>query len=148
VIRYTCTTMQVIQKPSHPTPTPARRPPTTPRSASRRRDGLGSLLDARLFAALSDPTRLTLVACIARCRRPCSVGEIAGCCGVDLSVVSRHLKALESAQVLASVREGRTVRYSVRAADLAARLRALADELERNAPTHGCCTGGCGDACC
>jgi DNA-binding transcriptional ArsR family regulator len=77
------------------------------------------------------------------------VGEIAGCCGVDLSVVSRHLKALEAAGVLAAEREGRSVRYGLRASDLASRLRALADLLEQHAPGEGCCgEGGCRDGCC
>jgi ArsR family transcriptional regulator len=119
------------------------RTPRTPREASRRRDGLDALLDPALFAALADPTRLRLVACIARCRRPCAVGEISACCEVDLSVVSRHLRILAEAGVLASSREGRTVRYGLRGTELAARLRALADTL-----TAAGCEGGCCDGCC
>ncbi|MFM2164707.1 MAG: HTH-type transcriptional repressor SmtB [Planctomycetota bacterium] len=124
-----------------------RRPARTPREAARRRDELDTLLDPALFAALSDPTRLRLVACIARCRRPCAVSEISACCAVDLSVVSRHLRVLADAGVLAPTREGRTVRYGVRGAELAARLRALADTLAAGG-RDGCCNGGCRDGCC
>lgn len=117
--------------------------PTTPRAAARRRDELGALLDPGFFAALADPNRARIVACIARCRRACAVGEIAGCCDLDLSVVSRHLKALAAADILAAEKDGRSVRYRLRTADLAARLRGLASELEAGAP---CCGGP--DGCC
>lgn len=132
-------------------------PPRTPRQAARRRDVLGDAfddaLDAGFFAALADPTRLRLVACIARCRRACAVGEIAECCSVDLSVVSRHLKALERAGVLASGREGRAVRYRLRADEVSARLRALADAIAANPPVDcaadgGCCGAGGSNGCC
>jgi ArsR family transcriptional regulator len=123
--------------------------PRTPRQAARRRDELDGLLDPALFAALADATRVRLVVCIARCRRACSVGEIAECCAVDLSVVSRHLQALERAGVLSAVREGRTVRYSLRAEELAASFDALARALQARTPSDRCGEGkGCGDGCC
>jgi DNA-binding transcriptional ArsR family regulator len=115
-----------------------KRRPTTPREAARRPADIDQRLDPQLFKALGDPTRVLLVSCLAKCGRPCSVGEIAQCCDVDLSVVSRHLALLARAGVLESQREGRIVRYQVRLADLAAQLRALADAIE------GCCApGGC-----
>ena len=43
-------------------------------------------LDAALFRALGDATRLHLVTCLAMCCRPCSVKEVAECCDVDYSV--------------------------------------------------------------
>lgn len=120
---------------------PSKQLTLTPKQASRRRGDLDRRLDAELFKALGDPTRLTLLACLAKCGRPCSVGEIAECCSVDLSVVSRHLALLARAGVLESRREGRVVLYSVRYAELVGLLRALADALER------CCVPGAG-ACC
>ena len=120
--------------------------PRTPRSAARRRDALDGLLDPAFFAALSDPNRARIVACVARCRRACSVGEIAGCCALDLSVVSRHLKTLAAAGILGSEKDGRSVRFHLRSADLAARLRNLADRIEAGAPCdagEGCCDGCC-----
>ena len=123
--------------------------PTTPRVAARCRDELGALLDPGFFAALADPSRARIVACIARCRRACAVGEIAGCCALDLSVVSRHLKALAAAGILAAEKDGRMVRYRLCTADIAARLRGLAAELEASAPCDAgadCCGGP--DGCC
>lgn len=121
-------------------------PPRTPKSAARRRSALDACLDPQLFAALADPTRLKLVACIAKCRRPCSVGEVAQCCEVDLSVVSRHLKALAAAGVLEQEREGRVVRYHMPAKVLAARFRALAAAIEEEQATADDCCGGACDA--
>ncbi len=112
--------------------------PATPRHAAARRAPIDSLLNPDLFRALSDPTRATLLACIAKCGRGCSVGEVAGCCSVDLSVVSRHLALLADAGVLESRKEGRTVFYAVRYAELVTMLRSLADAF------HDCCPEGCG----
>lgn len=110
--------------------------PRTPRQAARRTAPIDRQLDAELFKALSDPTRLVLLACLAKCARPCSVGEVAECCSVDLSVVSRHLAMLESAGVLEARKEGRTVFYTVRFREVTGMLRALADALDQ------CCPGG------
>ena len=72
----------------------------TPRRAANCCGPIDDLLDPELFRALGDPTRLLLLACLAKCGRACSVTEIAECCSVDLSVVSRHLALLERAKVL------------------------------------------------
>lgn len=138
---------------------PRPRAPRDPRAAARRKDDLSQLLDPRLFAAIAEPNRARIVACVARCRRACAVGEIAGCCDIDLSVVSRHLRALSDAGVLGSEKIGRAVHYRLKGADLVARLRALADALESSAPAcaeDGCCGSTCaprrgkagGDGCC
>ncbi len=104
-------------------------------------------MDPALFRAMSDPTRAAIVACLAKCCRPCAVGEVAACCSVDMSVVSRHLSLLETAGVLESKKLGRTVLYSVRYAQLCQTLRSIADALEACCPA-GCCStpkGGCCD---
>jgi ArsR family transcriptional regulator len=111
------------------------------------------LLDPDLFKALCDPTRVKLLACMVKCARPCSVGEVGECCEVDLSVVSRHLAFLERAGILASVKKGRVVSYAVRSADLCASLRKLADAIESCCPPSGCSGTACGcspsqGACC
>lgn len=107
------------------------------------------LLDPELFKALCDPTRAKLVACVCKCSRPCGVGEIAECCDVDLSVVSRHLQMLERAGVLASERRGRTVFYTLRYEHVVGLLRGLADAIEQCAPGCGGCGAGSGNAeCC
>jgi ArsR family transcriptional regulator len=117
--------------------------PSTPRQAAARSGPIDESLDAELFKALSDPTRAALVACIAKCGRGCAVTEVAECCSVDLSVVSRHLAQLARAGVLESEREGRMVRYRVRYRELTRSLRALADALDQCCPDGERCGGSC-----
>jgi ArsR family transcriptional regulator len=105
--------------------------PPTPRHAAARCGPIDELLDPALFKALCDPTRARLLACLAKCARPCTVSELGECCSVDLSVVSRHLHVLRRAGVLDAQRDGREVRYAVRSDDLCRSLRGLADALER-----------------
>ncbi len=112
--------------------------PTTPSQAAACPGPLDDVLDTDLFKALCDPTRASLLACIAKCGRACTVSEVADCCDVDFSVVSRHLGVLERAGLLESQRAGRSVRYRVRYDDLCTRLRAIASAIES-------CT--CNDAC-
>jgi len=91
---------------------------------------IDDLLDAELFKALGEPTRLRLLACLAKCGRPCSVTELTECCAVDLSVVSRHLVVLEKAGVLTATKQGRAVFYAVRYKHLTDAFRALARAVE------------------
>jgi ArsR family transcriptional regulator len=91
---------------------------------------IDDLLDAELFKALGEPTRLKLLSCLAKCGRPCSVTELTECCAVDLSVVSRHLVVLEKAGVLNATKEGRSVFYTVRYKHLTDAFRALARSVE------------------
>lgn len=118
--------------------------PVSPAQAAACCRPIDDLLDPALFRALCDPTRAGLLACIAKCGRGCSVGEVAECCSVDVSVVSRHLALLARAGVLESEKQGRSVTYRVRYADLSATLRALADAIDECCP-EGCCEAkGCG----
>ena len=129
---HTCTMTQISKYPE------------TPRQAATRRGKIDEGLDPNLFKALSDPTRVSLLACIAKCGRGCSVSEVAECCSVDLSVVSRHLALLAQAGALEPTKEGRTVRYRVRYAELSAALRGLADAIEECCPD---CTDDCQPSC-
>jgi ArsR family transcriptional regulator len=106
----------------------------TPKQAAKCCAPVDELLDPELFKSLCDATRLKLLACLAKCGRECSVTEVAECCSVDLSVVSRHLAMLEKAGVLESAKEGRTVYYAVRYRQLTETLRALADAIEACCP--------------
>lgn len=118
---------------------PCKHAPASPRAAARRRAALDRVLDAPLFRVLGDPTRLRLLSCLARCRRPCSTTETAACCDLDFSTVSRHLAALRDAGILRSRKDGRTVWHEADAAGLAARLRAVADALDAAAAApEGC----------
>jgi len=119
--------------------------PASPKQAARVKADIDRRLDPELFKALGDETRLTLLACVAKCGRPCSVTEIAGCCSVDLSVVSRHLAVLARAGILDARKVGRTVLYSVRHAELSGFLRALADAVDQCCP-GGSTSGTCCDA--
>ena len=112
----------------------------TPKQAAKCCAPVDELLDPEFFKSLCDPTRLKLLACLAKCGRACSVTEVAECCSVDFSVVSRHLAILEKAGVLESAKEGRTVFYEVRYEWLAETLHALADAIA------GCCPNGQGGA--
>lgn len=116
--------------------------PATPKHAAACCRPIDALLNPELFRALCDPTRASLVACIAKCGRGCSVSEVAECCSVDLSVVSRHLSQLADAGVLHSRKEGRTVFYAVRYSDLTKMLRGLADAIDECCP-DGQTEGGC-----
>lgn len=113
----------------------------SPKQAARRRGPLDAMLDAGLFKALCDPTRVSLLACLAKCGRACGVSELAACCAVDISVVSRHLSLLRRAGLLHVEKQGRTVLYSVRYGEWAEGLRALADAIE------ACCPSGKGGRC-
>jgi ArsR family transcriptional regulator len=121
----------------------SKRRPKTPKQASRRSAPLDKALDADLFKALSDPTRVRLLACLAKCGRMCSVTAVAECCSVDFSVVSRHLALLEDAGVLESRKEGRTVFYQTRYEHLSNVFRSLADAIDGCCPDGSCCDGRC-----
>lgn len=108
----------------------SKRPPRSPKQAAACCRPIDDQFDPELFRALGDPTRALLVRSLVKCGRPCSVSEIAECCSVDLSVVSRHLKQLERSGTLVTHKEGRTVTYQVNFAPLCRRLRALADAIE------------------
>jgi ArsR family transcriptional regulator len=121
-----------------------RRRPRSPAQASAVRRPIDRLLDPDLFKALCDPTRARLVACLAKCGRPCSVTEVAACCAVDFSVVSRHLSTLARAGIVEATKEGRVVRYEVRYARVCAALRGLADAIDECCPAGRPTEGGCG----
>lgn len=118
--------------------------PATPKQAGRRSSPLDKALDYELFKALSDPTRVRLLACLAKCGRMCSVTEVAQCCSVDFSVVSRHLSMLEDVGVLESQKQGRTVYYRVEYERLSSSLRELASAFEQCCPEDCACDRSCG----
>lgn len=121
----------------------------TPKQASARCGPIDDLLDPEIFKSLCDPTRARLLGCLIKCGRPCTVTEVAECCSVDFSVVSRHLHVLERAGILESTKVGRSVSYGVRYGHLCQTLRALSDAIEECCPTEqlvrgvAVCTGGC-----
>ncbi len=96
--------------------------------------GLRPHLDARLFKALCDPTRLDLLCRLVDRAAPTKVGDLAGEMPVDVSVVSRHLAILKDAGIVAPTRKGKEVFYSLSSAGAIETLRALADAIEACCP--------------
>ena len=96
-----------------------------------------------LLKALAEPTRARLLSCLLKCGRPCSVTEIAECCAIDFSVVSRHLALMARAGLLTADKQGRTVWYRAAGAALANHLRELADAVDELATDPTCCQPGC-----
>ena len=90
---------------------PCRSRSISPKEAAACGGPLDELLDPAVFKALGDPTRAKLLSCLVKCGRPCTVTEVAACCAVDFSVVSRHLALLERAGFVRSLKTGRTVWY-------------------------------------
>jgi len=70
-----------------------------------------SQIDPDFFKALGDPVRLALVAYMAHLGKPSTVTEVSGCCGVDFSGVSRHLKILRQAGIVTAEKRGRKTYY-------------------------------------
>lgn len=91
---------------------------------------LQEALNPALFHALADQTRLALLMRLVAAEGPQTVTELADCCGVHLSGVSRHLAMLRDAEILDAEKHGREVRYSLRRAQLAKTMRVIADAIE------------------
>lgn len=78
------------------------------------------------FKALCEPSRLAIVRLLLERQGPLTVGEIASCCPLDVSVISRHLALLRDAGILGATRRGKEVLYELKAANVADVLRSLA----------------------
>lgn len=104
--------------------------PKSPKEASYICGLIDDVLAVELFRALSDPTRTKILCCLTKYGRPCSVSEIATCCNVDLSAVSRHLANLAAVDVLESYKEGRTVFYTVKFKEVIGRFKNIVKAFE------------------
>lgn len=91
-------------------------------------------LEPRFFKALGDPNRVAILARLAQCGRACTVSEIAACCTVDVSVVSRHLAILREAGILSAQKRGKEVYYSVSYQNVSETLRVIADSIDACCP--------------
>lgn len=90
---------------------------------------LATCMRPELFKALCDPVRVSIVATLATRKTPSTVSDLASCCGIDFSGVSRHLKILREAEVVSGVKQGRSMLYQLNTDDLVGTLRGLADAL-------------------
>jgi DNA-binding transcriptional ArsR family regulator len=75
-------------------------------SAARRRH------QAAVFAALGDETRLALVSTLAA-GAPRSIAQLAGGAKITRQGITKHLRVLESAGIVHSVRTGRESRFEL-----------------------------------
>ena len=85
---------------------------------------------ADLLKALGEYNRLSLVYELCQCKMPQNAMCLCECCSVDSSVASRHLKVLAQEKVVQMEKKGRERIYSLNRADIAQKLRALADQIE------------------
>ena len=74
---------------------------------------------APLFAALGDETRLALVGRLSR-GRPCSIAQLTSGTKLTRQAVTKHLRVLEGAGVVACMRSGRQSLYALDPAPLVA----------------------------
>lgn len=87
---------------------------------------LMTLIKPNFFKALSDPNRVALLVSLANRKCACSVSEMAKCCPVDLSVVSRHLGILKQAGLVTTEKKGKEVFYTVKFPEIIKTLKNLA----------------------
>lgn len=97
--------------------------------------GLPGVPPVSFFKALCDSNRMAILVRLAEVVETQTVSEIATQHPIDLSVVSRHLRALREAGIVRAQKRGKEVHYALNALSLAEMLREFADALE-NCP---CC---------
>ena len=67
---------------------------------------------AKIFKALSDPTRLRMVEMLSNCNEMCG-SEIAEHLGISLALLCHHWKTLEHAGLIVKRKEGQTASISL-----------------------------------
>lgn len=90
-----------------------------------------NLQHSNIFKALPDQNRLKILDSICQNDCECTVSEIAKCCEVDFSVVSRHLKVLRDAGILQANKKGQKVIHHVNRKEIADMLREVANRIEK-----------------
>jgi len=95
-------------------------------------------LEPDTFKALAEPSRAALLILMAGTDGPQTVSSLAAHLPVDVSVVSRHLRALRDVGVVKAEKHGKEVRHQLDCGDLIRMLRNLADALEGCCPPDGC----------
>ena len=93
---------------THSAPPTKRRRPSA-RAASTRRPSAAA---ASAFAALGDPTRLSLLAKLSR-GKPHSISQLAHGSHLTRQAITKHLRVLERAKVVRCVRSGRHSLYQL-----------------------------------
>jgi DNA-binding transcriptional ArsR family regulator len=93
------------------------------------------MVDARLFQALSDPTRLDILGLLAR--GTINVSRIVTHLGCAQPAVSRHLRVLREAGLISDRRKGKEVEYSLNLPQLARAAAYLGDLAASEAAREG-----------
>jgi DNA-binding transcriptional ArsR family regulator len=96
--------------------------------ASARQNAIGHG-PARIFAALGDRTRLSLIHRLSN-GHPCSIASLSADTAITRQAVTKHLNVLQEAGLVASSRIGRESRYSFRP-EAIEEIRAYLDEVSR-----------------
>jgi DNA-binding transcriptional ArsR family regulator len=80
--------------------------------SQKRRNRMAARMQARapVFAALGDQTRLSLVAKLCA-GQPCSISQLTQGSRLTRQAITKHLRVLESAGIVYSVRSGRESRF-------------------------------------
>jgi ArsR family transcriptional regulator len=94
--------------------------------------------EVALLQALADPNRLAIVRKLAQ-DGEAGAGEFTACCEVAQPTISHHLKVLREAGVVASTRQGTSIRYRLHpqaTGRLAALLRSLLPADTQPIATH------------
>lgn len=92
--------------------------------------GIPGVPPASFFKALCDSNRMAILVGLAEVEQTQTVTEIASRHPIDMSVVSRHLRALRDAGIVRSEKRGKEVHYALNALSLAKLLRDFASMLE------------------
>lgn len=79
---------------------------------TRRRTSTPPASYARVFAALGDETRLTLVAKLSR-GQPNSISQLTAGSRLTRQAITKHLRVLQAARIVRSVRAGRESRFAL-----------------------------------
>ncbi len=102
------------------------------RAASR----IVEILDSPFLRALTEPARLEVLR-VLLVHGPGDIGEIAQHLPQDRSVISRHLKVLQDAGIVAGRKEGRRVIFSLEGGAFVGNLERILGEARSLAPL--CC---------
>ena len=108
----------------------------TRRSRERAARGLRQILHGRLFEALCEPVRVSLVEFLTVNGRS-DIATIAAAFPQDRSVISRHLSTLHTAGVVRREKIGRQVFFAVDGTAVVARLEEIVARFRRIVPL--CC---------
>jgi DNA-binding transcriptional ArsR family regulator len=96
---------------------------------------------ASWFKALSDPTRVQVVALLARRGVPLTVGEVVEAVGISQSTISHHLKALSDVRFVLAERRGTSTLYRINDACVSCFPTAADVVMGRPAPAPPVCEG-------